>query len=203
MKSPITTILVLIAVTLFAGCSAQVNENNKKETDMGTHHVVVKPDSTNTSSSSSFVGDVETYHFTCGEVSVTIQNEELIVNNARYGQLKTGEDILVDNDKVFIDRQERQGIPLSDQEILASAPIRHSTEELAGYPVTVRPGSTLTSTTQVSDMHTFTVGKTNVSIRKDELFVNEISYGQLKAGDTILVENKKVSVSGNVRGEKK
>jgi len=77
-----------------------------------------------------------------------------------------------------------------------------STKELAGYNVTVRPGSSLTSTTQILGKHTLTVGKTKVSIKKNEIFVNGASYGQLKTGDTILVENKKVTVSGKVRETK-
>lgn len=203
MKSSIITIVGVVIVVLVAGCSVQVNVNKKKETDMGTHHVVVKPGSTFTSSSSSSGGDNESYQFSCGEISVTIQNEELIVNNVKYGMLKTGETVLIDNGKVFVADQERQGTPMSDQEVLASASVKESTKELAGYSVTVRPGSPLTSTTQIFGKHTFTVGKTKVSIKKNELFVNEVSYGQLKTSDTILVENKKVSVSGKVREQKK
>ena len=170
---------------------------------MGTHHVVVSPGSTFTSSSSSSGGDTETYQFSCGETSVTIQNEELIVNNVKYGTLKTGEAVLIDNGKVFVADKERQGTLMSDQEVLSSASVRESTKELAGFNVTVRPGSLFTSTTQVFGQHTLTVGKTKISIKKNELFVNEISYGQLKTGDTILVENKKVSISGTAREHKK
>ncbi len=203
MKSSITTIIGVIVVTVLAGCSVQVNANKEKETDMGTHHVVVKPGSTFTSSSSSSGGDTETYQFSCGEISVTIQNEKLIVNNVRYGILKTGEIVVIDNGKVFVADQERQGTPMSDQEVLSSASVKESTKELAGYNVTVRPGSSFTSTTQVFGKHSLTIGKTKVSIKKNELFVDDNPYGQLKTGDTILVENKKVTVSGKVREQGK
>jgi hypothetical protein len=203
MTSAITTILGAVVVTVLAGCSVQVNVNEKNETDMGTHHVVVKPGSTFTSSSSSSGGDHETYQFSCGEISVIIQNEELIVNNVKYGTLTTGEAVLIDNGTVSVADQERQGTTMSDQEVLSSASVTESAKELAGYNVTVRPGSSFTSTTQVFGKHTLTVGKTKVSIKKNELFVNEAPYGQLKAGDTILVESRTVSVSGEVRELKK
>ncbi len=115
MRSTITTVLGMLVVTLLAGCSVEFNTNKEKETDMGTHHVVVRPGSTFTSSSLSSSGDDETYQFSCGEVSVTIQNEALMVNNVKYGTLKTGESILIDNGKVFVAGQERQGTPMSDQ----------------------------------------------------------------------------------------
>jgi len=64
------------------------------------------------------------------------------------------------------------------------------------------PVAYFTSTTQIFGRHTLTVGKTKVSIKKKELFVNDMFYGQLKTGDTILVENQKVSVSGRIREAK-
>jgi hypothetical protein len=200
MKTRGIVVLSLASLIMLFGCSVSVNE--KSETDMGSHHIVVKPGSTFTSSSSSAGGDMETYQFSCGEISVTIQNEELIVNNVKYGKLGIGEAVLIDDGKVYVADQERQGAPLSDQEVLASASVKESTEELAGYNVTVRPGSSFTSTTQILSKHTLTVGKTKVSIKQDELFVNGISYGELKTGDTILVEHKIVSVSGKIREAK-
>jgi hypothetical protein len=47
--------------------------------------------------------------------------------------------------------------------------------------------------------HTLSVGDTKVSIQKDGLSVNDTSYGVLKHGDTVLVENSKVFVSGAAR----
>ncbi len=203
MKSAITTILGAVVVAALAGCSVQVNVHEKNETNMGTHHVVVKPGSTFTSSSSSSGGDDETYQFSCGETSVTIQNEDLVVNNVKYGALKTGDSVLIDNGKVSVANEERQGTPMSDEEVLSSASVKESVKDLAGFNVTVRPGSSFTSTTQVFGKHTLTVGKTKISIKKNELFVNDKPYGQLKTGDTIVVESKVVSVSGAVRDQKK
>ena len=61
MKMPIVA-GVAVALAL-SGCSVQVKMNEKNETDMGSHHVVVKPGSTFTSSSSSSGGDTETYQY--------------------------------------------------------------------------------------------------------------------------------------------
>ncbi len=109
MKSATTAILALLVTTVLTGCTGKVNEET--ETDMGTHHVVVKHGSSTYSSSSSTGGGTETYQFSCGKISITIQDEELIVNDVSYGQLKTGEDVLVDNGKVFVAGQERKGTP--------------------------------------------------------------------------------------------
>jgi hypothetical protein len=173
--------------------------NEKSETKMGSHQVEVKPGSTMTSSSSSTGGEENTYQYSCGDVSVTIQNENLIVNNMKYGLLKAGEPVLIDNGKVFVAGQKREGTPMSDNDVQASSPVAESTKKLAGFNITVRPGAPLTSTTDFLGEHTYTVGDTKVSIKDDELFVNGKSYGELKAGDTVLVESKKVTVSGKIR----
>ena len=94
--------LGLAWLILLVGCSVRVGVNQKSETDMGSHHVVVKPGSTFTTSASSSGDGDETYEYSCGEVSITIRNEELLVNNVKYGKLNAGDPILVDNGKVFV-----------------------------------------------------------------------------------------------------
>ncbi len=192
---------LLVAVGL-AGCSIQVKMNEMDETDLGSHHVVVKPGSTFTSSSSSTGGDSETSRYKCGEISIEIRNEELIVNNVRYGQLASGAGILVDHGTVFVGGEKREGTPMTPKEIMEAAPVKETTKELDGYSVTVRPGSSFTSTTQVFGKHTLTVGKTKVAIKNGELFVNGTPFGKLTQGDTILVEQSAVSVSGEAREPK-
>lgn len=197
MKMPIVAGLA-VALAL-SGCSVQVKMNEKNETDMGSHHVVVKPGSTFTSSSSSSGGDTETYQYSCGEVSIEIKNEELIVNNTRYGELTPGVDILVDHGVVFVGGEKREGTPMTSDEIMDAAPVKETTKDLDGYAVTVRPGSSFTSTTQVFGKHTLTVGKTKVSIKNNALSVNGASYGNLTEGDEIVVEQNSVTVSGKKR----
>jgi hypothetical protein len=191
--------LGLIVPLALSGCSFQFNVNEKNETDLGSHHVVVKPGSTFTSSSSSSGGETESYRFSCGDVSIEKKSGELIVNNVRYGELISGVDILVDHGIVFVSGVKRDGSPMSPKEIVDAAPVKETAKDLNGYAVIVRPGSSFTSTTQVLGKHTLTVGKIKVSIKRDELFVNGTSFGSLTKGETILVEQGSVSVSGQHR----
>jgi len=192
----------LIVALGLSGCSFQVKVNDKNETDMGSHHVVVKPGSTFTSSSSSSGGDTETYHYRCGDVTIEIKNDQLIVNDVRYGTLSPGVEIFVDHGTVLVGGERRQGTPMTPQEIMDAAPVKETTEDLNGYAVTVRPGSSFTSTSQVFGKHTLTAGRTKVSIKNDELSVNGAPYGSLTKGDTILVEQGAVAVSGETREPK-
>ena len=197
LLKPATVCIVLVSAIL--GCSVRMKTNEKSETDMGSHHVVVKPGRTFTSSSSSSGGGNTTYEYSCGDVSITIRNEELIVNNVTYGQLNAGDPVSVDNRKVFVAGQPREGKPLSEEEILKNADVKETTKELAGYAVTIRPGAHGFTTTQLFGKHTLTVGKTKVTIKNDELSVNDKAYGKLKKGDAIVVENSRVFVSGTER----
>ncbi len=200
MKRVVKAILVGVLGASLCACSVSLNEES--ETDMGSHHVVVKPGCSFSNSSSASGTDVETYEYSCGETSVTIRNEQLVVNNVDYGSLDIGDAISIDNGKVSVDDQQRQGTPLSDQEVMESAPFKETTEELAGYGVTVRPGSATTSKTEVFDKHTLTVGNTRVAIKGDQLIVNDRPYGSVQRGDTILVESGRVFVSGDTRDAK-
>ena len=87
---------------------------------------------------------------------------------------------------------------LADRVIRSRDP-RRPRKTLAGYEVTVRPGATFTSTTEVFGKHTLTVGKVKVSIKNYELEVNGHSYGELQPGDTISIQDSQVRVSGKVR----
>ncbi|MDB4671091.1 hypothetical protein OAF34_03060 [Pirellulaceae bacterium] len=115
--SRLTGLILAIAVI---GCSVEVEINENDETDMGSHHVVIKPGSTFTSSSSSFKvdskGDSKTYRYSCGDVTLEINNEELIVNNSRYGKLSPGVDILVDHGIVSVGGEKREGTAVTAEE---------------------------------------------------------------------------------------
>jgi len=193
MKHLIVRILGSGLIVALGGCNA------KSETDMGSHHVTVTPGAAFTSHSSSAIGDQHTYEYTCGDVSIKIRNEELIVSGVKYGKLGRGEAVSVEDGKVFVAGAEREGSQLSGAELIETATVKESTKQLAGYAVTVRPGASFVSNMTLFGKHTFTVGKTEVSIKDDALFVNAEPYGALKPGDTVLVENSKVFVSGEAR----
>lgn len=201
MKSLVVAGLILL-VTL-VGCSVQFRVKETNQTDLGSHHVVVKPGSTFTTSSSSTGGESAIYQYTCGDTSIEIRNEELIVNNARYGQLPPGADVLVDHGEVFVAGEKRAGTPVSPERIMEAAIVKETTKELNGHLVTVRPGASFTSATQLFGKHTLTVGNTKVVIKKDELFVDGVAFGMLKPGDSILVEHGAVTVSGQPREPRK
>tara|TARA_R110000868_G_scaffold376489_1_gene641380 strand:+ start:50755 stop:51111 length:357 start_codon:yes stop_codon:yes gene_type:complete len=104
--------MLLVAVSMLSGCSFNVSVNAESETDMGSHHVVVKPGSAMTSSTSATFGDDATYTFSCGKVTVKIENEILVVNDLSYGMLEEGQSIEIDHGKVFVAGQERTGKPV-------------------------------------------------------------------------------------------
>ena len=108
-RTSVTGFLCIVVLSVLVGCTVSVDVNNKSETDMGAHHVVVKPGSGFTSSSSMTGGTEETHTFTCGKVTVKIENEILFVNNKSYGSLQVGQSIEIDHGKVFVATQERTG----------------------------------------------------------------------------------------------
>lgn len=109
-------LMLLVAVSMLSGCSFNVSVNAESDTDMGSHHVVVKPGSAMTSSSSATFGDDATYTFNCGKVTVKIENEALMVNELSYGMLEVGQTVEVDHGKVFVAGQERTGKPMESQD---------------------------------------------------------------------------------------
>jgi hypothetical protein len=74
-----------------------------------------------------------------------------------------------------------------------------TTTTLAGYQVTVRPGSWLFWRSDYFGKYILNVGSTEVSIKDDQLYVNDIPYGPLKKGESIVVESTGVQVSGETR----
>lgn len=109
MKVPIAA--GLIVVLTFSGCSFEAKVNEKNETELGSHHVTVKPGSAFISRSSFSGGGTEIHQFTCGDVSVEIRNNELIVNSVRYGELAPGVAVTVDHGAVFVGGEKREGKP--------------------------------------------------------------------------------------------
>lgn len=95
-RTNVTNIICLLVLSMIFGCTFSVNINDETETDMGSHHVIVKPGSAITSSTSFTSGADETHTFTCGAVTVKIENEMLIVNEKNYGSLEKGQSIEID-----------------------------------------------------------------------------------------------------------
>lgn len=200
MKVQAVILLVLTGLLCAAtGCPIKITFNEENTTDMGSHQVTVRPGSSFTCSSSSSGEGSDIYHYTSGDVSIVIHNEELMVNDAKYGKINGGDPVLVDNGKVYVAKKLRQGTPMSEDEIMEYAIIEESVEEIAGFKVTVRPGAQFTSSTDWFGKHTLKVGKIKVIIKKEKLYVNGQLYGNLTKGNTILIEHSRVYVSGKLR----
>ena len=113
----IVVLVLLCGCPLYlGGCKCNVSVNRQSNTQMGSHAVVVKPGSTYTSHSSLTSGDKARHTFTCGNVTVRIIDERLIVNDMSYGLLKAGDSVLIDNGKVFVEGKAVEAQVLSDEE---------------------------------------------------------------------------------------
>jgi len=207
MKNDLITSAAAVAVLLCGGmflhgckCDASAGAPAKSETNMGSHSVTVKPGSSYTSSSSVTGSEHERYEFKCGDVTVVIDDEELIVNDISYGTLSKGDSILVDAGVVYVEGKQVQGkLPSKPEAAKTTSARPELTQQLAGHLVTVRPGSLGFSVVSAGDIEKLTVGSTQVTIDGDELKVNGSSYGKLAPGDSVLVDHGKVSVSGRPR----
>ena len=123
------------------------------------------------------------------------------VNGLTYGVLMRGASIVVDHGKVLVDGKELEGRQMSQDDVRRAAPAEETTGEVAGYPVTVRPGALSSSAFSAFGSHSFKAGTTTVVVNGNSLQVNAKTYGTLKEGDTIVVEFGRVMVSGKERAE--
>ncbi len=111
MKKVTPWIFVVIASLCLFSCKGYVNINGAHESKMGSHDVTIKPGGSTSSSSSMTSGSDSQYSLECGGTSITIDNEELTVNGAHYGKLKTNETILVENGIVSVAGAVRKPLP--------------------------------------------------------------------------------------------
>ena len=114
-KAAIACALLVLLLQAACKCDATLSVNQKSETDLGSHHVVVKPGAAFTETSSVTGGDRAEYIFKCGKITVLIRDEELIVNDKTYGLLKPDDGILIDRGTVYVNDKVVEGKPLSDE----------------------------------------------------------------------------------------
>lgn len=198
------SMLIPICMLLFLkGCVVNTGFNAESETDLGSHHVTVRPGNTLTSSSEMSQGEDITYEFTCGEVKIKIENELLTVNNQIYGELKPGQSIEIDHGKVIVDGEERKSLGKVTSEENEDDGEQESETELGSHLVTVKPGSTLTSSSEFtfgnSTTYKYTCGTVNIQIKNEMLTVNDKSYGELKPGEPVEIDHGKVFISDQAR----
>lgn len=120
-------IVCLCLVVSGAGCTVNFSVNAEREEDLGSHHVIIRPGDTMTTTTESTFGDEATYEFTCGDVKVHIENEALSVNGKSYGMLEPGQEVIVDHGTVSVAGEVRQ--PVADSQ--ADAPQAEPAESQA------------------------------------------------------------------------
>ncbi len=200
MKKYSKIIFLLAMVSLIAGCSVKSNatiNEKKKEYDIESHHVVVNPGDLGKYFSETYY--IYSHGYVYGDTSFAILNDELIVNDKKYGKLAPGDSVLVNHGKVFISGNARQGVAMTDKEIMDSSAVKESKKEIGGYLITVHPGNIWDMSNDLSGKHTYDVGRYHICISKDELSVNGKSYGKLNKGDSIEIDLSKVLISGKER----
>jgi len=197
--------VMLIACFAFVlgGCRVGVParaRNTTRTTTMGSHKVTICPGASYTSSSSSTGNGHERRKFTCGAVTIVIEDENLSVNGQSYGALNKGDSVRVDHGVVYVQDKKVDPEPGPGKQLPDPRPDPpETTYQVGDYPVTVRPGSVSMSLVGAMGKDKLTSGATIVVIDGDKLTVNDASYGKLKPGDTVLVDHGKVSISGQPR----
>lgn len=96
-----TLLLTLLSMPLILqGCGP--GHDTSDALPLGTHKVSVSPRCTTKEINNRFPDGGEVYNLTCGETTVTIRNEELLVNGKSYGRLAQGDAVHVESGSVFV-----------------------------------------------------------------------------------------------------
>lgn len=101
---PLNAYACLLALSLLQGCSLQ--QDTPDALSLGTHKVTVRPNCITKQIHNRSPGKDKIYNLTCGATQITIMNEELFVNDKRYGRLEKEDAIYVDGGRVFVNSEE-------------------------------------------------------------------------------------------------
>lgn len=105
-KQPTQISVICLLSMIFSGCLTITTA--PRETDLGAHHVSVRPNCQDASTHSEAHTDengkkeILSYEYKCGDTTVLIRGNELTVNGKSYGSLKEGDSITVNNGAVAI-----------------------------------------------------------------------------------------------------
>ncbi len=83
--------------------AAGATENNAR---LGKHSLTIKPFQDGASHYSAVVNDMDTHYYLLDKYKVEIRNNMLFINFKNYGKLNRISDILIDNDKIYINGEE-------------------------------------------------------------------------------------------------
>lgn len=191
----------LIALAL-AGCDERTMvRRGETQAVLGTHKVTIKPGSPHVRSTTTGVGVGRVYEYTCAEIRIILRPDDLLINQLSYGAIEPYDTILVSHGEVFINGEKAQGRPPAKQRdpriMLNQQP--ESKSRLGGYTIRVRPGDPIKSRFHLQGAYVWRLGNRRFVVKNDEFFINDVSYGKLTTGDSIMVEDRRVYISGRER----
>lgn len=168
---------------------------------VGTHEVTVEPGSPHVHSTTTGAGAGRVYEYTCAETRIIIRQDDLRVNQLSYGALKPSDKILVSWGSVYINGKKVEGKRLAETRDpeLSEYSLPESKTRLGGYSLRVRPGHNNKSRFHLQGAYVWRLGEQRFAVKDNEFFIDDVNYGKLTEGDSIMVEKGRVFVSGRER----
>ena len=187
------------------GCDEKkLTRFGESETYIGSHKVTIRPGSPYINHSTEGSGPAKIQEFTCAEHRVILEGRELIINNLSYGEPPPRSTILIEYGKVFINGLPGHGkTPKKAGETIDSREQVEPSVRLGGYSMKIRPGHMVKTRFHSEEGHTLRLGDHKYTIKEDEFFIDDVSFGKLYPGDTILVDHGSVFVSDRERAPAK
>lgn len=191
----------LIALALFGCDERKMMRPNKTVSFIGTHRVTIEPGSPHVRSTASGIGESRVYDYTCAETKIILRQDDLLVNRKSYGALRPSDEILVSYGSVYINGEKAKGrIPVEKRDpTLEEHEVPESESRLGGYTIRVRPGHKIKSRFHLQGAYVWRLGDRRFAIKDNEFFIDDVNFGKLTKGDSIMVEKGRVFISGRER----
>ncbi|HEX8706843.1 MAG TPA: hypothetical protein VF723_01165 [Pyrinomonadaceae bacterium] len=108
-KSLAAALLCFSALLVFQGCNMRRVLRDEVRTTLGSHVVSIRP-AGGWMSEGNILSDEREGKLSCNNVTVIIKDEQLLVNDKSYGELKPGDAVSVVNGKVLVNSREIQEV---------------------------------------------------------------------------------------------
>ncbi|MBW2261848.1 MAG: hypothetical protein JRG91_07735 [Deltaproteobacteria bacterium] len=163
--------------------------------DAGSHQIVIKPFYPYKQKAvTSGTGGVTV--LTAGGTVVRIKNGELVVGEKHFGTLDPTSEVLVDDGKVSVDGEAREGKKLIKAKLLEFHSNQLTEHKLAGHKVYVSPGAAASAMKTVGGASKLVLDETVLMIEDSTLYVDGVCYGTLEKKATIKLFFGDVHVGG-------
>ena len=192
---------LVVSIFFYGNCIAE-EMNLRKLVELGPYKVVIINEECPSDKITSIFNKKtkeSLYAFSCTNTKITIQNAMLFVNGEYYGDLQDTDSITLSEGKVEINEIEQQIKEDPAEKIMAKLAPKETKEVISGYEVTFVPGFQGFKMSFSGGEQTLDNGRIKVTIGKDKLTVNDHDCGRLIKGDTILIQDNDVIVSGQKR----